>query len=244
MNQPAPSPAPAKGLIARAIGIIVSPRATYEDVVRSPKAFGILFLCSLVIGISQGAPQFTERGRQAVLDMQVQQIERMTGQTVTDDMYTQMERRSRFGGYFSVIGVLVFMPVWSLLLTAVFWAIFNALMGGTATFKQVLAVVTHSQVIGALGAAVSAPIQLMQGTMSMSGPFNLGALVPMLAETSFVARFLGSVSVFTLWGLFVLAIGLAVLYKRKTTNIAIALFAVYALITAAIIAVLGRVAGR
>jgi hypothetical protein len=59
-----------------------------------------------------------------------------------------------------------------------------------------------------------------------------------------VARFLGSVSVFTLWGLFVLAIGLAVLYKRKTTNIAIALFAVYALITAAIIAVLGRVAGR
>jgi hypothetical protein len=239
MNQPAPPPAPAKGLIARAIGIIVSPRATFEDVVRAPRAVGILFLCCLVIGISQAAPQFTERGRQAALDMQVQQTERMMGRQLTDEMYQGMERRSHFGGYITLVGVFVGMPIWSLILTAIFWAIFNALMGGTATFKHVLAVVTHSQVIAAVGAAVSAPIQLMQGTMSVGGPFNLGALVPMFAETSFVARFLGTVSVFTLWGLFVLAIGLAVLYKRKTTNIAIALIAVYALISAAVIAAFG-----
>ena len=44
MNQPVPPPAPAKGLIARAIGIITSPRSTYEDVVRSPRPFGILLL--------------------------------------------------------------------------------------------------------------------------------------------------------------------------------------------------------
>ncbi|HYN08130.1 MAG TPA: YIP1 family protein [Vicinamibacterales bacterium] len=243
MNQPVPPPAPAKGLIARATGIILSPRATFEDVVRAPRAVGILFLCCLVIGISAAAPQFTERGRQAALDMQVQQTERMMGRPLTDEMYQGLEGRSHYGGYFAIIGVFVGMPIWSLLLAAVFWAIFNALLGGTATFKQVLAVVTHSQVIGALGAAISAPIQLVQGTVSVGGPFNLGALVPMLAETSFVARFLGTVSVFTLWGLFVLAIGLAVLYKRKTTNIAIALIAVYALITAAIIAAFGRMAG-
>src|SRR5688500_2511542 len=103
MNQPAPSPVPAKGLIARAIGIILSPKATFEEVVRAPRPFGILFLCSLVIGISQGAPQFTERGRQAALDMQVQQVERMTGRTVTDEMYQQMEGRSRLGAYFSIV---------------------------------------------------------------------------------------------------------------------------------------------
>jgi hypothetical protein len=80
--------------------------------------------------------------------------------------------------------------------------------------------------------------------MSMGGPFNLGALVPMLDESSFLARFLGTTSVFTLWGLFVLAIGLGVLYRRKTTNIAIALFAAYGLIAAAVIAAFGRFAGR
>ncbi len=218
--------------------------ATYEAVVRSPKAFGMLLLCSLIIGFAQAAPQFTERGRQAALDMQVQQMERWTGRQVTDDQYRAMQVQGRVGVYLGPIFVLVGMTVWSLLQTAIYWAIFNALLGGTATFKQVLAVVTHSLVIGALGMVIGAPIQLWQGTMSMGGPFNLGALVPMLDETSFLARFLGTISVFTIWGLIVLAIGLGVLYKRKTTNIAIGLFAAYGLIAAAMIAAFGRIAGR
>jgi hypothetical protein len=244
MNQPVPPPAPAKGLIARAIGIITSPKATYEDVVRSPRAVGILFLCALVIGLASGAPQFTERGRQAALDMQVQQIERMTGQTVNDQMYQQMQQRSRFGAYISVIGVLVFLPVWCVLMTAILWAVFNAALGGTGTFKQVLAVVAHSSVPGALGAAIGAPIQLMQGTMSAGGPFNLGALVPMLDESSFLARFLGVTSVFTIWGIIVLAIGLGVLYRRKTRNIAIGLFAAYATVVGVITAIFSGMSSR
>jgi hypothetical protein len=244
MNQPVPPPAPAKGLIARAIGIITSPRATYEDVVRSPRPFGILLLCSVIIGLAQAVPQFTERGRQAALDMQVQQIERWTGNQVSDAQYRAMEQQAKISAYIGPIFVLIGMTIWCLLQTAIYWAIFNALLGGTATFKQVLAVVTHSLVIGALGLVIGAPIQLWQGTLSMGGPFNLGALVPMLDEGSFLARFLGVVSVFTIWGLIVLAIGLAVLYRRKTANIAIALFLAFGLIGAAFVGVFSRFGGR
>src|SRR3990172_2732977 len=84
-------------------------------------------------------------------------------------------------------GTFVFLPIASLFFAAVYWAIFNTIMGGTATFKQVLAVVTHSQVIGALGMLAGLPIQLMRGTMTMAGPFNLGALAPMLEEGSKLA---------------------------------------------------------
>ena len=103
--------------------------------------------------------------------------------------------------------------------------------------------VTHSQVIGALGILIGAPIQLYQGTMSMGGPFNLAVLVPMLEEGSFLSRFLGFVNVFTIWGLIVLAMGLAVLYRRKTLNIAIALIAVFCLISGVVIAAFGRLMG-
>jgi hypothetical protein len=243
MNQPVPPPAPAKGLIARAIGIITSPKATYEEVVRSPRPFGILLLCSVIIGLAQSVPQFTERGRQAALDMQVQQIERWTGNPVSDAQYRAMEQQARIGAYIGPIFVLIGMTVWCLLQTAIFWAVFNAMLGGTATFKQVLAVVNHSLVIGALGILISAPIQLWQGTLSVGGPFNLGALLPMLDEGSFLARFLGIISVFTIWGLIVLAIGLAVLYKRKTLNIAIALFLVFGVIGAIFVAAFGRFGG-
>jgi hypothetical protein len=43
--------------------------------------------------------------------------------------------------------------------------------------------------------------------------------------------------------LIVLAIGLAVLYRRKTVNIAIALFLAFGLIGAAFVAVFGRFGG-
>lgn len=243
MNQPPPPAVPAKGLIARMIGIITSPKATFEDVVRSPRPMGVLFICALIIGLAQGVPQFTERGRQAALDMGVQQTERWTGRPVTDQQYRLMEQQNRIMAYVAPVTTLVFLTIWSLVQTAILWAIFNAAMGGTATFKQVLAVVAHSTVIGALGMLVSAPIMLYQGTLSMGGPFNLGVLVPMLDEGSFVARFLGVTSVFTIWGLFVLAIGLAVLYRRKTSNIAIGLFAAYVLIAGALVGVAGRIAG-
>ena len=80
--------------------------------------------------------------------------------------------------------------------------------------------------------------------MSAGGPFNLGALVPMLDESSFLARFLGVTSVFTVWGIIVLAIGLGVLYRRKTRNIAIGLFAAYATVVGVITAIFSGMGSR
>jgi len=218
---------PDLSLFARAIGVITSPGSTFQTVARFPRPASILLLVCLVIGLATGLPQFTARGQQMALDAQVQQIEGLTGQPVTPEMYTAMEGRARYGGYTAILGVLIVLPIVCLLITAVLWVIFNTIMGGTATFKHVLAVVTHSQVIGALGAAIGAPIQYMQGMQTMAGPFNLGAVAPMLEPGSFPANLLGALSIFGVWQTVVAAIGLAVLYRRKTTPIAIGLLVVY-----------------
>jgi len=236
MTEPAaPPPQPALGLFARAIGIITSPRATFEKVVANPRPAGILFVVALVIALTAGLPQMTEAGRQATLDMQVKQQEQWTGKQVSAEDYARMEQFGKYGAIFGMVGTFIFLPVASLIFAGLYFVAFNAILGGTASFKQVLAVVTHSQVIGALGAVLGAPIQLMQGTMSYSGPFNLGALAPMLEEGSSLARFLGSISVFTLWGLIASAIGLGVLYRRNSRNIAITLLLIYSLIVGGVI---------
>ena len=231
---------PGPSLLSRAIGVITSPKATFEKIVANPKPVGILFLVALIIALAAGLPQFTESGRQAALDMQVKQQEQWTGKQVTDEQYARMEQFSKYGAILGMVGAFVFMPIVSLIFAGLYFVAFNAIMGGTASFKQVLAVVTHSQVIGALGAIAGAPIQLMRGTVSMAGPFNLGALLPMLDESSVLARFLGSTSVFTLWGLAVTGIGLGVLYRRKGGTIATALVVIYCLIVFAVIALFSR----
>lgn len=223
-----PSPEPELGLLGRAIGVVTSPGATFAHVVRDPRPAAILLIVSAVIAIAATVPQMTERGRLATLTTQVEMMERFMGE-VPDEMYAQMEAQSRnpLNAVWGVVGAFVWMPLVALFFTALLWGVFNALMGGTGTFKQVLGIVTHSMVIMALGAAAAMPIQLMQSSFSFTGPFNLGALVPMMDPESFVVRFLSWTSAITIWQTVVIAIGLGVLYKRKSTGIAIGLLTAY-----------------
>jgi hypothetical protein len=222
------------GVFARAVGVILSPAATFASVARDPRPAGVLFLACVLVGLAGGFPQLTERGRQATLDAQMQSVERFTGQPATPEMRAQLERQVQFGVYGAFVGVFIMMPAVSILIAAVLWVTFNAGLGGSAPFKAILAIVTHSQVVAALGAVVSAPIQLAQGVQSLAGPFNLGGLVPMLDPSSFIATFLSGISVFALWQIVVCAIGLAVLYRRRATGIALGLIAVYLVLAATI----------
>jgi hypothetical protein len=228
MTTPAPPPSPPEpGLFSRAIGVLTSPRATFEQVVARPRPIGMLFLVAVVIALSAGLPQFTESGRQIALDSQIQNNERFMGRSLSPEEYTRAESFSRYGAYFALAGTLVVLPIFSLIIAGLYWVVFNTILGGTGSFKQVLAIVTHAQVPGAIGAALGTPLQYMQGKVTAGGPFNLGALVPMLDEGSAVATVLGATSVFTVWGLVATAIGLAVLYRKKSLTIAIGLVIAY-----------------
>ena len=240
MTDVASTPVQPMSLFARIFGMITAPKATFENVVAAPRPFGILFVCALLIGIGGTIPQMTEAARTQTLDMQVRGMERM-GVAVTPEVRERMETQSR-NPVFRIIGVispLIMIPILALLLTALFWAFFNAILGGTASFKQVLAVTAHSYVITALSVLAAMPILLYRYKLQMGGPFNLGALVPMLDESSPLARFLSGVSVFSLWGWVVVAIGLGVLYRRKSRNIAIVLVLLALVFTYALTSLFG-----
>jgi Yip1 domain len=214
---------PEQGLIARATGMVFSPAATFQAVVASPRPAGILLLVCVVMGLAAGLPQFTERGRQAALDMELRTLERVMGQPVSPEMYQQMAARGPYRPYIALAGTFVVLPVSSIIFAVVSWFFFNVILGGTAVFKQVLGIVTHANVIAAVGALLGAPIQMAQDAMSPAGPFNLGALAPMLEPDSALASFLGAVTFFTLWQVVVTGLGLAVLYKRRPLGLIVGL---------------------
>ena len=230
MAEPTSTPAVPLSLIARFIGVITSPKATFQNVVAAPRPAGILLVVALVIGVASAVPQFTESGRQMVVDAQLKAASG-GGNDVPPEVAARIEGFSAYLPYITLVSSLIFLPLMSLIMTGLYWALFNTVLGGTATFKEALAVVTHSQVIGALGVVAALPIMLMRPTASMGGPFNLAALLPMLEPGSMLAAFLGNVSVFSLWGVFVTAIGLGVLYRRKTAGVFAALMVLYLLIT-------------
>jgi hypothetical protein len=230
------TPAP-MSLLARFFGVITSPRATFESVVAHPKWFGMLVLTVLIVAAGAALPMTTEGGREALLEQQVKQMQAF-GVDVNDQMYQQMRGRIGIAPYTTAGFIIVGSPIIAAVLAGILFAIFNAAMGGTATFKQVYAVVVHAGVISALGQLFTGPLNYFRG--SMASATNLGVLLPMLPEGSFVARLAGTLDLFLIWWVFVLALGIAVLYRRRTQPVAMSLFTVYALIALAAAAVMSR----
>ena len=229
-----------KGLVARVLGIITSPRETYQTVVAHPRWFGVLALTAVIGAVCAALPMTTEAGRQSVLDQQVRSMESM-GFNVSDEMYDRMQQGMGQAPVRTAVTVLIFAPVMAVIIAGLLWAIFNAAMGGDASFKQVLAIVAHAGVISTLGALFAAPINYLRGTMTSGA--NLRVLLPMVDENTFAGRLMGSVDLFLIWWVVVMAIGLAVLYRRRTPPIAIALLAIYAVIAVGLAAFLSRGGG-
>lgn len=221
------------GLFARAVGITLSPKATFEQVAARPRWFGALLAVALLGAVIVGGFMMTGVGQSAWLDQAVTSTERM-GNTVSDEQYARMEKMAPYAPYFTVGSMLVVMPVGLLVTAAVLFAVFNAVLGGTATFKQVFATVAHSAFVWVVGWIFTVPLNYARE--SMSSPTNLSVLVPMLDEDAFITRLLGSVDLFMVWWTVVLAIGMAVLYRRRTQPILTTFLAIYAVIALGIAA--------
>jgi hypothetical protein len=222
-------------LLSRFIGIITAPRATYESVVANPKWFGMLALVSVAMALLVGGFLLTKVGQEAWLDAAT-----ATGK-VSEQQYQGMEKMAPFVGYVTMVFFLIAGPIFLAIISGILFAVFNAALGGDASFKQVFTVAVHAGPIGLLGQLFTVPLNYMRGTMSSST--NLGVLTQsMLDDSSFIAKFLGAIDIFLIWQLLVLSIGLAVLYRRRTQPIATSLFVLYAVI-AVIVAFVKRGAG-
>ena len=223
-----------RSLPARLVGVLLAPRATYADVAARPRVVGALVLVLAVLVTATFVFLSTEVGQQATLDNQVRQLESF-GRAVSDAQYQQMERMAPFSRYLAAGFQLVVTPLMALLVAAVAFAVFNALLGGEATFKQVYAVVVHSGVLLSVQALFGLPLAYVRE--SLSGATNLAVFFPFLDENTFVARLLGSIDLFLVWWIVSLAIGLSVLYRRRTAPVATTMLVVYVAIGLVIAAI-------
>jgi hypothetical protein len=236
---PATSPAPTNGLSlwARIWGILTSPKETYADIVARPRWFGMMLVAILVTTVCMGGFLMTAVGQQAYLDNQVRATERFGGQ-VSEAQYATMEQMAKYAAPITVVSVAVFTPLMWAIVAGILFAVFNAALGGDGSFKQVFAVVAYSSAVGIVQQLFVTPLNYVRE--SMSSATNLAVFLPMLDESSFAARLLGMVDLFIIWSVFVMAVGLGVLYRRKTGPIAIGLFAVYGIIAVVVAALFGR----
>ena len=232
--------APEPGLPARVGGVIFSPRATYAAVAARPRVGGVLAIVLAVCAVSLFVFLSTDVGQQATIDQQVRQMEAF-GRPLNDAQYARLEQMAPYSRYFGAGFQLVTLPLAALIVAGIAFAVFNAVLGGEATFKQAYAIVAHSGVIIAAQQIFALP--LAYARESLSGSTNLAVFFPFLDENTFAARMLGAIDLFLVWWIVSLAIGFGVLYRRRTGPIATALLLIYASIGLIIAAIKTAISG-
>jgi hypothetical protein len=202
--------------LGRIIGVLFSPKATFEDIARKP-GWVLPVLLSTVMGILVTAALNQRVDWRDVISQQIEKSPRASNLSA-EQKQQQIELGSKISANIvyavGVVGSILF----ALVVGAVMMLAYNLLGGAGASFSQSFGIAAHTLVTG----LVSTPIFLLvlflkpKGTIDPENPVvtNLAAFLPDESAKWLVAL-CKSIDIFTLWTLVLLAIGFAAVNPKK-----------------------------
>jgi len=222
------------------IGIFSSPRDTFVAIDNKPNWLIPFVIIVLVVIISQFL----------VLDIGMNdQIEAMKARGLSSDQIQtaqeHMQGPMKYIGF--IFAPIIILIVW-LILAGIFLFTGNTIMGGKAQFKNILAVISWSGLIGIVQAALRTYLVISNGT-SFGVTTSLAILLPtpQVGESkTLLYRLLSRFDIFTIWTLVLWIIGLAVVYKfstKKSATMVLTLWAIYIVLVVALGSLLGGILG-
>ena len=211
-------------LAARVAGVVCAPRTTFTRVIESPRWLGVLALTTAVTFVSSAALFATETGRLALVD-QWERTAVAFGQPVDDARYATFHRASEQGAAYAALTALATGPLLLFGTSILLFAVFSGMLHGKAQFRQVIAITAYAGVILALRHVIAAPLDYVRETLA--SPATANVLFTSLDEASPLARFFGVIDLFVVWWASALAIGIALLYRRRARTLVFGFIGAY-----------------
>jgi Yip1 domain len=155
------------------------------------------------------------------------------GGRITDADYELLRQTPPVATYFTSGGRLLLSPPVTVLV-AMGLAALARLDGSRLAWAAALAISVHASVVLALQQLVATPLHYLRE--SLTSPTNLAVFLPGFEDGSLGARLFGTVDVFGLWWIWLLAVGLAAATGRPARRYAGRLVLFYVGVAAAVAA--------
>ena len=223
----------------RVTGVLLHPRATMAEVAQHPAFVTTWVVILLVVVICGGLLLSTPVGRQALVDERVRVTEAMGGR-VDDDTYARLQNDPPVSIYLTSGGRLLLMPPVTIAVAAGLFLLARLEGHRQVTFVTALAIAVHATVVLAVQQLIATPRHYLYE--SLTSPTNLASVLRVFDEGSMPARLFGTIDVFGLWWMWLLAVGIAAATRSPARNYLWKLLAVYvgiAAIVAVVFAALG-----
>lgn len=232
---PVPEASASLSPFSRVIGVLFSPKRSFEDIVRKPGwllpmvlltilSIAVSFSINQRINWSEFMRQQIEKSPQASQMSEEQKQQRIEGGAKFSPIFTYC-----IGAFGPILGALV--------IGLVMWGAYSLLGGISTNFSTAFGITSHAFLTGLVSSPLFILILFLKpyGTVDLENPVaaNLAAVLPDDSAKWLVA--LGkSIDVFTLWTLILLAIGFSSVNPKKLKGakpytIAFAVWGVYVL---------------
>ncbi len=230
---PAAEPQAAISPLGRVVGVLFSPKATFEDIVRKPSwllPFVIMFVLGLLAAVSLNQ-------RMNWREYVSQQIEKnpSAAQLSAEQKEKQIEVGTKIAPISTYISVPLVPIVGLLVVTLVMWGSYNLLGGANTDFKTSLGIVSHSFVPSYISSLLFLLVIFLKpvGTVDLQNPVatNVAAFLPDDVP-KWLDALCKNLDVFVIWYLLLIAIGFAATNPKKlkggkSFTIAVTVMAVY-----------------
>jgi hypothetical protein len=186
--------------------IFANPRKAFESIDRRPTWLWPLLLVMVLTAVTTQI--------MFPVTMQAQLDNLRNNPDVSAEQLQAIEQYSQPGAMqriFALVGQIIFMPLFYLLLSGIFYFTGSVLLGGETTYKRVLSVLSWSGCISLVATLVVMPLIMIKKSLNVS--ISLALLLSADSVNTTLYRILSKIDFFTIWYMIVFAIGFSVIYK-------------------------------
>ena len=229
--EPAPGPAGLSQL-QRVTSIFSAPSKTFEDIKRGNRSWWMPWLIMAIVGYLFFAAVSTKVGMQTVVDNQMKLMSEAQQEQMAKAPPETQAMSAKISLYVTE-GVFIASPVFVLLIAAVvslvLWGTINFVFAGKAKFGAIFAVWFFANLPSVFKSLLGIVAIYAGGTpetfnIKNFAPTNVGAFLPVMETNKAVYALASSLDVITIWSLFLMGMGIAIVAGVKRSSGYIAVF--------------------
>ncbi|CUS76352.1 Yip1 domain-containing protein [Candidatus Kryptonium thompsonii] len=205
--------------IDKLTGVFTAPAEVFENLVKSkPKTVDWLapVVILIVLAILSNFLKFSnERIKDSLIAFQEQRIDKLVEEGKMTEEQAEMAKEgmevsSGMQQIFSVIGVLIGIPILFLIVTLVYFLLGKLFLKGNVDFMTIFSIYSLSSLIGSVGVIVATILAFVTGSFFASA----SPAIFMEASSNKAYMLASKIEIFTLWQLAVFAIGMAKAFNK------------------------------
>jgi hypothetical protein len=220
---PGPEEPPQDSFLDRAMGVFISPTATFESIVRRPNFLAPLII-AMVASIATVEVMMDKIGMERIIRQSIEQSGKAS-QMTPEQIQQAIHQGAIIGAIVGRVGGIVGPPIYLLIIAALGLFIVNMIFGASTNFKVSFSIICYAYLVSLIG-VVLALVMVFFGDAEQFNPqnfipTNVGFFLNPRETSKALHTLASSFDIMTVWFLILVAVGLSSATAKKVRPVPI-----------------------